>query len=134
MKDDRSRLSLLWRRGRQALEKLEETGLLLGLRPNQPPIENESSFEIGDRLLLYTDGFVEAENAGGQSFGEAALPILFKRNKAWEPSNSPTFVNEVLAWSRVMEPSRSRKTMSQCWSWTFTGCGLEPKGNSLFPH
>jgi serine phosphatase RsbU (regulator of sigma subunit) len=51
------------RRNRQGLEKLEVTGLLLGVRPNELYAESEFSFEIGGRLLLYTDGPLEAENA-----------------------------------------------------------------------
>ena len=61
--------------------KLEETGLLLGVRPNEPYAENEFSFEIGDRLLLYTDGLLQAENARGQSFGDAVLPTFIQEKQ-----------------------------------------------------
>jgi sigma-B regulation protein RsbU (phosphoserine phosphatase) len=92
---------LLWRRGRQALEKLEETGLLLGVRPNEPYSESEFSFEIGDRLLLYTDGLLEAENTGGQSFGEAALPTFIQEKQGLGAEQfADLLLNEVLAWSR----------------------------------
>jgi serine phosphatase RsbU (regulator of sigma subunit) len=92
---------LLWRRGRQALEKLEETGLLLGVRPNEPYSESEFSFEIGDRLLLYTDGLLEAENAGGQSFGEAALPTFIQEKQGLGAEQfADLLLNEVLGWSR----------------------------------
>jgi len=92
---------LLWRRGRQTLEKLEETGLLLGVRPNEPYAENDFSFEIGDRLLPYTDGLVEAENAGGQSFGEAALPTFIQEKQGLGAEQfADLLLNEVLAWSR----------------------------------
>jgi phosphoserine phosphatase RsbU/P len=69
---------LLWRRGRQVLEKLGNTGLLLGVRPNEAYGESTFSFETGDRLLLYTDGLLEAENAGGESFGDDALPTFIQ--------------------------------------------------------
>jgi phosphoserine phosphatase RsbU/P len=92
---------LLWRRGRQALEKLEETGLLLGVRPNEPYAENEFSFEIGDRLLLYTDGLLEAENARGQSFGDAVLPTFIQEKQDLGTEQfADLLLNEVLAWSR----------------------------------
>jgi sigma-B regulation protein RsbU (phosphoserine phosphatase) len=91
---------LLWRRRRQALEKLEETGLLLGVRPNEPYAENEFSFEIGDRLLLYTDGLAEAENAGGQAFGDAVLPTFIQEKQDLETGQfAELLLNEVLAWS-----------------------------------
>jgi sigma-B regulation protein RsbU (phosphoserine phosphatase) len=92
---------LLWRRGRQALEKLEETGLLLGVRPNEPYAENEFSFEIGDRLLLYTDGLLEAENASGQSFGDTVLPTFIQEKQDLGTEQfADLLLNEVLAWSR----------------------------------
>jgi len=91
---------LLWRRSRQALEKLEGTGLLLGVRPNEPYTENEFSFETGDRLLLYTDGVLEAENAGGQSFGDAMIPTLLREKQDLETEQfADLLLREVLAWS-----------------------------------
>jgi serine phosphatase RsbU (regulator of sigma subunit) len=92
---------LLWRRGRQALEKLEETGLLLGVRPNEPYTESEFSFEVGDRLLLYTDGLLEAENAGGQSFGDAVLPTFIQQKQDLGTEQfADLLLSEVRAWSR----------------------------------
>jgi sigma-B regulation protein RsbU (phosphoserine phosphatase) len=92
---------LLWRRGRQALEKLEETGLLLGVRPNEPYTESEFSFEVGDRLLLYTDGLLEAENAGGQSFGDAVLPTFIQQKQDLGTEQfADLLLSEVHAWSR----------------------------------
>jgi sigma-B regulation protein RsbU (phosphoserine phosphatase) len=92
---------LLWRRGRQVLEKLEEPGLLLGVRSNEPYVESDFSFEMGDRLLLYTDGLVEAENAAGQSFGEAVLPTFIQEKQGLGAEQFvDLLLNEVLAWSR----------------------------------
>src|ERR1039458_7498365 len=64
--------SLLWRRSRQTIETLGEAGLLLGVRSDEAYAESEFSFDKGDRILVYTDGLTEAENAAGQSLGEAA--------------------------------------------------------------
>ena len=92
---------LLWRRERQVLEKLEEPGLLLGVRSNEPYVNSDFSFEMGDRLLLYTDGLVEAENAAGESFGEAALPIFLQEKQGLGAEQFvDLLLNEVLAWSR----------------------------------
>jgi phosphoserine phosphatase RsbU/P len=91
---------LLWRRGRQSLEVLGETGLLLGVRAKEAYADSEFSFEVGDRLLLYTDGLLEAENAAGEAFGDAALAIFIKER---QESGAEQFVDlllkEVLAWS-----------------------------------
>jgi sigma-B regulation protein RsbU (phosphoserine phosphatase) len=92
---------LLWRRRRQALDRLEETGLLLGVRPDERYAANEFSFEIGDRLLLYTDGLLEAENTRGQSFGDAVLPTFIREKQGLGTEQfADLLLEEVLAWSR----------------------------------
>jgi sigma-B regulation protein RsbU (phosphoserine phosphatase) len=71
------------------------------VRPNEPYTESEVSFEIGDRLLLYTDGLLEAEYAGGQSFGDAVLPIFIQEKQDLGTEQfADLLLNEVLAWSR----------------------------------
>jgi sigma-B regulation protein RsbU (phosphoserine phosphatase) len=92
---------LLWRRGSQTLERLNGSGLLLGVRPNESYTSHEISFEVGDRLLLYSDGLVEAENAAGESFGDAALPAFIQKE---QDLGADQFVDlllkNVLTWSR----------------------------------
>jgi sigma-B regulation protein RsbU (phosphoserine phosphatase) len=93
---------LLWRRGKQSLEALGETGLLLGVRPKEAYADSEFSFEVGDRLLLYTDGLLEAENAAGESFGDAALVTFIKeRQELGVEQFVDLLLNEVLEWSSV---------------------------------
>jgi serine phosphatase RsbU (regulator of sigma subunit) len=58
------------------LEKLEETGLLLGVRPNEPYAENEFFFEIEDRLLLYTDGLLDPRS------GECRRTVVWRGGTA----------------------------------------------------
>jgi hypothetical protein len=51
--------------------------------------------------LLYTDGLVEAENASGESFGEAALPAFI--NEKWNCGTEQfveLLLREALVWSR----------------------------------
>jgi serine phosphatase RsbU (regulator of sigma subunit) len=92
---------LVWRRRSQALEKLNGTGLLLGVRPNESYTTCEVSFEAGDRLLLYSDGLVEAENAEGVSFGKAALPAFIQEKQNLRAEKFvDLLLNEVLRWSR----------------------------------
>jgi serine phosphatase RsbU (regulator of sigma subunit) len=51
--------------------------------------------------LLYTDGLAEAENASGESFGDAALPAFINEK---QDCGTEQFVElllgEALAWSR----------------------------------
>jgi phosphoserine phosphatase RsbU/P len=53
----------------------------------------------GDRLLLYTDGLTEAENATGQSYGEIALKefIETRQGLTAEPLVE-LLLREVLDW------------------------------------
>jgi sigma-B regulation protein RsbU (phosphoserine phosphatase) len=91
---------LLWRRRTQSLEKIGEPGLLLGVRQNEVYDESEFHFESGDRLLLYTDGLIEAENASGESFGDTALPAFIKERRNLAPEQFVgLLLSEVLAWS-----------------------------------
>jgi sigma-B regulation protein RsbU (phosphoserine phosphatase) len=92
---------LVWRRERQELEKLNGEGLLLGVRPNESYTAREVSFEGGDRLLLYSDGLVEAENGDGEPFGDAALPALMQEEQDLETEQFVDLLLEsVLDWSR----------------------------------
>jgi sigma-B regulation protein RsbU (phosphoserine phosphatase) len=92
---------LLWRHRAQTLEQLGESGLLLGVRSNEAYDESEFHIEAGDRLLLYTDGLTEAENASGEPFGEVALSAFIRdhRNVGTEQF-ADLLLRDALAWSR----------------------------------
>jgi phosphoserine phosphatase RsbU/P len=125
---------LLWRRSRQALEKLEETGLLLGVRPNEPYAETEFSFEAGDRLLLYTDGLLEAENATGQSFGDTVLLAFIQEKKDLGTEQfADLLLNEVLVWSRDGTQLRQEDDITMLVIDIQEDGALNPKGSSSFP-
>jgi phosphoserine phosphatase RsbU/P len=92
---------LVWRRSRQELEKLDGEGLLLGVRPNESYTAREVSFEAGDRLLLYSDGLVEAENGSGEAFGDASLPAFIQERQNLGTEHFVDLLLEsVLDWSR----------------------------------
>src|ERR1700761_7610566 len=59
---------LLRRRRAKRVERLDQSGLLLGVRTNEVYQEGLFGFEEGDRLLLYSDGLTDAENPAGDSF------------------------------------------------------------------
>ena len=65
---------LLRRDGR--LERLDPTGRPIGLLPGGGYIEGRIRVESGDRLFLYTDGLVEAENEAGEEFGVKRIAEL----------------------------------------------------------
>jgi phosphoserine phosphatase RsbU/P len=71
------------------------------VRPNEPYEETKFSFEMGDRLLLYTDGLLEAENAREQSFGDEVLPGFIQENQNLGTEQfADLLLSEVLSWSR----------------------------------
>ena len=56
-----------------AVEKLEATGMPVGLTPDTQFQAAESTLSPGDRLVLYTDGVTEATNEKGEFFGRGGL-------------------------------------------------------------
>ena len=52
---------------------LEATGVVLGMLDGMPFTEESADLRAGSRLMLYTDGISEAENAKGEQFGVERL-------------------------------------------------------------
>jgi serine phosphatase RsbU (regulator of sigma subunit) len=70
--------SLLLRAG-GAAERLGSTGAPLGLLPGGLPYgETAVTMAPGDRLVLFSDGVVEAQNAAGDEFGESRLEAILR--------------------------------------------------------
>jgi phosphoserine phosphatase RsbU/P len=65
--------SLLLRRHTREIVHLAENGLFIGPFPKATYTNISVTFHVGDRLLLYTDGIVEASGPDGQEFGREAL-------------------------------------------------------------
>ena len=59
-------------RGKE-IERLTDSNLIVGLLPEVTYASGECTLHPGDRLLLVTDGLVEAENAAGEPFGDPGL-------------------------------------------------------------
>ncbi len=58
----------------------EKKNHFLGLR-QKPYVEKELPFVVGDLLVLYTDGMVEAQNAEGSDYSVARLNGLVRKNR-----------------------------------------------------
>ncbi|MCO6451746.1 MAG: SpoIIE family protein phosphatase [Caldilineales bacterium] len=61
--------------------ELRATGMPLGLLPGMDYEENEFTLDAGDRILLYSDGLVEAHNSQRQMFGTPRLHDLLCEGK-----------------------------------------------------
>ena len=83
----------------RTLLELKESGLLLGVRPGEEYAQTEFSLETGDRLLLYTDGVVEAVNARGEPFGEARFGDFITTHQDVPAEQfAQRLLDEVLGW------------------------------------
>jgi sigma-B regulation protein RsbU (phosphoserine phosphatase) len=88
---------LCWRAGK--LERIESNGLLIGVLPNSDFPVYEIPLNSGDRFLLYTDGVVEPENAGGDAFGDHKLEEVIRENQSRSPSElSDQLLSEIRRW------------------------------------
>ena len=63
-------------RASDGLERMESTGLPIGLLAGRGYGERRVALAPGDVIFFYTDGCVEAENAAGEMFGAARLEEL----------------------------------------------------------
>jgi sigma-B regulation protein RsbU (phosphoserine phosphatase) len=59
---------LVFRAARGDSDEMEPGGLVLGVRWDETYVEQTSPLELGDTVVLYTDGFTEARNAAGEQF------------------------------------------------------------------
>ena len=64
------------------IESILSGGFMLGMMPNIETFlhEKEIKLNIGDKILLYTDGVTEAENQQGERFGLDRLEESFQRH------------------------------------------------------
>jgi phosphoserine phosphatase RsbU/P len=89
---------LLLRNG--AVAKVEENGLMLAAFDFASYANAVHKLESGDRLLLYTDGIIEAANASGDFFGHDALCELLKSTSELASSSAAdSIMTSVRAWS-----------------------------------
>ena len=64
---------LIWRRLRNAVDRLDAPGLLIGLQPEAQYGCEQIVLDPGDVLLYYTDGVTEAPGLNGERFDEERL-------------------------------------------------------------
>jgi sigma-B regulation protein RsbU (phosphoserine phosphatase) len=88
---------LLSRAGK--LQRIESNGLVFGVAPEPDYPVREIELCTGDRLVLYTDGLIEPENAKGESFGKSKLEQVILDARTRPPSELPErLLDEIRAW------------------------------------
>jgi len=89
---------LLLRDGK--VSEVAENGLILAAFDFATYSTAAHRLEPGDRLLLYTDGIVEASSAAGEFFGQEALGALFRQTAGIAPSDAADrIISTVQQWA-----------------------------------
>ena len=89
---------LLLRHGK--VFEIAENGLVLAIFDHATYTNTARQLERGDRLLLYTDGLTEAQNAEGDLFGQDALTALLQQTAELAPAAaSDEIVSSVQHWA-----------------------------------
>ena len=80
--------------------EIVENGMLLAAVPSASYESKSLPLKSGDRLLLYTDGLVEARNAEGTLFGEQSLAAELKTSARMTPSDTADhLIGAVQRWA-----------------------------------
>ncbi len=69
-------------RGGEVAGRLDQGGALLGVFPDWTFDQETVALQSGDRIVLFTDGITEAENAHGEDFGDDTLAELARANSS----------------------------------------------------
>jgi len=101
---------LWWREGR--LERIESNGLLFGVVPDPEYPVRELAIHAGERLLLYTDGLIEPQNASGEFFGDRKLEEVMRKNQSGPPAELlEQMISEIRVWQPASLPQQDDITM-----------------------
>jgi serine phosphatase RsbU (regulator of sigma subunit) len=90
---------LHWRAAEQTLQTLNSDGPLIGLVPT-PYVSRTARVQRGDRLLVYTDGVLEATNKDGAFFGDERFHAVIAENATKSGTElGRSIVDEMIEWS-----------------------------------
>jgi sigma-B regulation protein RsbU (phosphoserine phosphatase) len=97
---------LLLRNGR--VISIEENGLMLALFSSATYTSTTQQLKAGDRLLLYTDGIAEAENASQEQFGQERLSGLLQESAKLTPDETADLIlARINEWSPSQDDDRT---------------------------
>lgn len=87
---------------------VEENGLMLALFPSAPYTSTTRTLKAGDRLLLYTDGIYEAENAAAEQFGHDRLRKTLRESSGMTSEETADLIlARVKEWSAAQDDDRT---------------------------
>ena len=91
---------LLWRRSTGCAGELMQNGLMLGLFPHETYSAAQVSIESGDRIVLYTDGIVEATNTSDEQFGTDRFKQFLESQRSLSTDMfTESLLTELSRWS-----------------------------------
>jgi sigma-B regulation protein RsbU (phosphoserine phosphatase) len=80
--------------------EVEENGLILAILPNAAYTQRSQPLLAGDRLILYTDGLVEAADSRQEFFGQANLHAAVRETATLHPSDAAnSIIRSVQKWA-----------------------------------
>lgn len=86
--------------GNARVEEIERNGFFLGFLESASYEEIEQGLEAGDRLLLYTDGLIEAANVADEAFGIERVKCALAAAAALPPEVAADALTSAMdAWS-----------------------------------
>jgi phosphoserine phosphatase RsbU/P len=89
---------LHWRAAEAALAELPSAGIMIGLLPSKYE-SAQAPLAPGDRLLIYTDGVLEASNAAGEMFGEGRFQTLVAEHASRPGAElARHIIDEMIRW------------------------------------
>ncbi|MGI8771893.1 MAG: PP2C family protein-serine/threonine phosphatase [Acidobacteriaceae bacterium] len=84
--------------------EIVENGLLLGVFPTADFSTAVHALAPGDRLVLYTDGIIEAADAKKEEFGQGRLQALLRKGAHLSPQEAADLIiASVQAWSKSQD-------------------------------
>ena len=100
---------LLWRKSSGSVTEVLENGIFLGPFHDSTYSAVPLSLEGGDRIILYTDGIVEARNSSREEFGMGRFKAMVEENHALPADRfADTLLDGVARWSeKISGPGQS---------------------------
>ena len=90
----------LLRKSKDDIIRLSHGGTVLGPFSNIVYENDEQRIEKGDRLVLYTDGLIEAKSRAGEFYGDQRLEVLVKSQSDDSPEKAADrIVGQIVSWS-----------------------------------
>ena len=89
---------VVWRAANREIERYENNGLFLGLKPTERYPNVRISLSSGDRLMLCTDGLLEATNEADENFGDYIDSRIAVHWSLAAPSFADALLADLRAW------------------------------------